>query len=134
MSEITRLDERLGDGSRLLSDPAECLEDVHTLLKLLKAENITDALQIAIGHGDQARAKVFAQKAYDARLCCEGDDSLLTIRMKSLVARPAEYRLFGMSSRWRLSKEMIPKTLEGEEFEAWLWRRKTDRMYHGVRS
>jgi hypothetical protein len=131
-SEITRLDELLGDGSRLLSNPAKCLEDVHTLLKLLEAENITDArvprayydaLQIAIAHGDQARAKVFAQKAYDARLCCEGDDSPLTIRMKSLVARPAEHRLFGTSSRWRLSEKMIPKTLEGEEFEAWLWRR-----------
>ncbi|KAH8198328.1 hypothetical protein TruAng_007483 [Truncatella angustata] len=68
-SEITRLDELLGDGSRLLSNPAKCLEDVHTLLKLLEAENITDArvprayydaLQIAIAYGDQARAKVFA--------------------------------------------------------------------------
>jgi hypothetical protein len=43
--------------------------------------------------------------------------------MNSLVARRAEHGLFGTSSRLRLSEEMIPKTLEGEEFEAWLWRR-----------
>jgi SET domain len=127
--EITRLDELIGDGSRLFSNPDRCLEDVHTLLKLLEVENITDArvprayydaLQIAIAHGDQARAKVFAQRAYEARLCCEGGDSPLTTRMKSLVARPTEHRLFGTSSRWRLSKKMIPKTLEGERLEAWL--------------
>jgi len=131
-SEIKRLDELIGDESRLFSNPDRCLEDVHTLLALLEAENITDArvprayydaLQIAIAHGDQARAKVFAQRAYEARLCCEGDDSPLTTRMKSLVTRPAEHRLFGTSSRWRLSEKMIPKTLEGERFEAWLWRR-----------
>lgn len=131
-SEIKRLDELIGDGSRLFSNPDRCLEDVHTLLALLEAENITDArvprayydaLQIAIAHGDQARAKVFAQRAYEARLCCEGDDSPLTARMQSLVARPAEHRLFGTSSRWRLSEKMIPKTLEGEKFETWLWRR-----------
>jgi hypothetical protein len=131
-SEIQRLDELLGDGSRLLSNPGRCLEDVHTLLALLEAENITDArlprayydaFQIAIAHGDQARAKVFAQRAYEARLCCEGEDSPLTTRMKCLVARPAGHRLFGTSNRWKLSEKMVPKTLEGEEFEAWLWRR-----------
>jgi hypothetical protein len=82
-----------------------------------------DAFQIAIAHGDQARAKVFAQRAYEARLCCEGEDSPLTTRMKCLVARPAGHRLFGTSNRWKLSEKMVPKTLEGEEFEAWLWRR-----------
>jgi len=132
LREIERLDELLGDGSRLLFNPDRCLEDVHTLLILLEAENITDArlprayydaFQIAIAHGDQARAKVFAQRAYEGRLCCEGDDSPLTARTKSLMARPAEHRLFGTSSGWKLSEKMIPKTLEGERFEAWLWRR-----------
>jgi len=131
-SEIKRLDELLGDGSRLLFNPGRCLEDVYALLALLEAENITDAslprayydaFQIAIAHGDQARAKVFAQRAYESRLCCEGEDSPLTIRMKSLVVRPAEHRLFGTSTSWKLSEKMVPKTLEGEKFEAWLWRR-----------
>jgi hypothetical protein len=57
------------------------------------------------------------------------DDSPLTARMKSLVARPAEHRLFGTSSRWRLSEKMIPKTLEGESFGAWLWD-ETDSAYY----
>jgi hypothetical protein len=131
-SEIKRLDELVGDGSRLLFNPNRCLEDIHTMLTLLEAENITDArlprayydaFQIAIAHGDQARAKVFAQRAYEGRLCCEGDDSPLTARMKSLVARPAGHRLFGTSSSWKLSEKMIPKKLEAEKFVAWLWRR-----------
>ena len=58
-SEIKRLDELIGDGSRLLYDPDRCLKDVHTLLILLKVKNITDArlpktyydtFQIAIVH------------------------------------------------------------------------------------
>jgi hypothetical protein len=65
--------------------------------------------------------------ANEARLCCEKDIVgrmlALTARAKSLVARQAEHRLFGTSSRWRLSEKMIPKTLVGERFEAWLWRR-----------
>jgi hypothetical protein len=104
--EIKQLDDLLGNRSCLFSYLDRCLED--------------DAFQIAIAHGDQARARVFAQRAYEGRLCCEGDDSSLTARMKSLVARPAEHRLFGTSSRWRLSEKTIPKTLEGEKFEAWL--------------
>jgi len=37
--------------------------------------------------------------------------------MKFLVARPVEYRLFGTSTSWKLSEKMVPKTLEGENFE-----------------
>lgn len=132
--EIKRLDDLISDGSRLFSHPDRCLKHVHTILALLEAENMTDmrsprayydAFQIAIAHGDQARARVFAQRAYEGNLCCEGDDSPMTVHTKSLVVRPAEHRLFGMSSRWRLPENMIPKTLEGERFEAWLWRRNT---------
>ncbi|KAF4633788.1 hypothetical protein G7Y89_g4333 [Cudoniella acicularis] len=131
-SEIKRLDDLISDGSRLLSHPDKCLEDVHTLLTLLEAENITntqtprayhDAFQIAIIHGDQARAKVFAQRAYEATLCCEGDNSPRTAYVKSLVAKPAADRLFRTSNRWRLSENMIPEILEGERVEAWVWRR-----------
>lgn len=42
-NETKRLDELIGDGSRLLLDPDRCLEDAHTLLTLLEAQNITDA-------------------------------------------------------------------------------------------
>jgi hypothetical protein len=37
-----RLNDLIGDGSRLFSHLDRCLEDVHTLLTLLEAENITD--------------------------------------------------------------------------------------------
>ncbi|KAF8856367.1 SET domain-containing protein [Acephala macrosclerotiorum] len=121
--EIQRLDDRIGDGFRLVSHPDKCLEDVHNLLTLLEAENITDARVPRAYYDAFQQERVFAQRAYEAKLCCEGDDSPQTAYVKSLVAKPAAHRLFGTSNRWRLSEKMIPKTLEGENFEAWLWSR-----------
>ena len=34
-----------------------------------------DAFQVAVAHGDIARASIFAQRAYQARMVCEGEDS-----------------------------------------------------------
>lgn len=72
LTEIARLDEMIGDGIRVLHTPFACLRDAHTLLRLLEGEHIDkamiarlyyDAFQIVIANGDQARAKVFAERA-----------------------------------------------------------------------
>ncbi|KAK3669538.1 hypothetical protein LTR78_010592 [Recurvomyces mirabilis] len=76
------------------------LKSVRVLLELLDQEGITDtsiprayydAFQIAIAHGDKARAKVFAERAYAARVIAEGDDSPETTKLKRLVKRPTEH-------------------------------------------
>ncbi len=81
-----------------------------------------DAFQTAIAHGDQARAKTFAERAYAARLCCEGKDSPATLQMKLLAESSKSHRLFGMSKKWRQNETRISKGLEDEEFEKWVWR------------
>jgi len=64
---------------RIISTPLVCLRDsdAHELLRLLGEEDIIDArvprlyydaFQVAIANGDQARARVFAQRAHAARV------------------------------------------------------------------
>jgi hypothetical protein len=64
-----------------------------------------DAYDIAIESGDKQRARVFAERTYDARHLIEGDNSPVTIRMK----RVAE----GLS--------IEAQGLSGVAFENWLW-------------
>jgi len=111
--------------------PQQHLQQVRTLVGLLEAEKISDArlprtyydtFQTVIAHGDQARAKVFAERAYAARLCCEGEDSPTTLKMKRLVENTKSHQLFGTSKQWRQNETKVPKGLGEEEFEKWLWR------------
>jgi hypothetical protein len=82
-----------------------------------------DVFQIAIVHGDQVRASVFAGRGYDVRLVCDGDDSLDTQTMKNFQVDPHTQFNFGASSLiWRASKGDILEGLSETEFEDWLWR------------
>lgn len=130
--EIARLDAILGSGTTIVSAPLSCLNNAHKLLTLLKEENITDprvarlwydAFQIAIANGDEARAKLFAERAYTERVIVEGEDSPDTARMKQFAARPASHRLYGTTMKWRRPAEKIPQGMSEEEFENWLWKK-----------
>ncbi|KAL1865026.1 hypothetical protein Daus18300_007373 [Diaporthe australafricana] len=131
---IQRLDDAVGDPSRMATTPVESLRDCHSLLRTLEKEYdghtgahacrlYYDALQICIAHGDQARASTFAEKAYKARVCCDGEDSPETKRMKSLSLKPTDHTSYGACSmKWRLKKNMVPKGVDETQFEAWLFR------------
>ncbi|KAF9733861.1 set domain-containing protein 5 [Paraphaeosphaeria minitans] len=84
LNEITRLDEIIGDGMSIVTTPIACLYHARRVLELLKEEQIEDAriprlyydaFQIAIANGDEARAKVFTERAYATRVILEGEDS-----------------------------------------------------------
>jgi len=131
--QMQRLDDAIGDPARVMSRPEDCLADCHSLLQVLEEEfsgaagtligrAYYDAFQICITHGDQARASVFAERGYEARVLCEGEDSPATRNMKALRGNPAGHRNFGASRRWRTGKGMVPKGLDAEGFEKWLWR------------
>ena len=131
LEEIQRLDERIGDGFHLMSQPRQHLQWVHSLLLLLDAENISDArlprayydaFQTVIAQGDQARAKVFAERAYEARRYCEGEDSETALFVKQLAADPRGHRLFGASKAWAQGTTKIPEGRKSNEFEKWLWK------------
>lgn len=131
--QINRLDSSIGNASTVLNKPDDALAACHSLAELLKEEYDVsvgvrlarlyyDAFQICITHGDQARASVFATLAYESRVVCEGEDSPAVGRMKGFMANPKSHRNFGTSKRWRTEKTMVPKSLDDEAFDQWLWR------------
>ena len=131
LKEIQRLDERIGDGLHLISQPGQHLQWVHSLLLLLDAENISDArlprayydaFQTVVAQGDHARAKVFAERVYEARRCCEGEDSETALFVKQLAADPRGPRLFGTSNAWAQGTTKIPEGWKSNDFENWLWK------------
>lgn len=131
LETIAQIDNTLGNGRRIMSKPLECLHDAHKVFRMLNDEGITgsrisriynDALQITIAHGDQARAKVFAQRAYDWRLVLEGEDSPETMRLKRIIDNPASHGLYDAEMSWAQPVEATPQGLSETDFEKWLWR------------
>jgi hypothetical protein len=131
--QIQLLDDAIGDPLRVLMRPEEGLADCYSLLQVLKEEFkgsagvlisrlYYDAFQISISHGDQARASCFAERGYRSRVMCEGEDSPETRDIKSLIENPAGHMNFGASNRWKTAKGLVPKGLDTDEFEKWLWR------------
>ncbi|KAJ5642620.1 hypothetical protein N7490_006620 [Penicillium lividum] len=105
-TEIQILDEAIGNPFCMMSTPHESLHNCYSLLRVLEQEFdgyagaliarlYYDAFQICIAHMDQARASIFAERAYQARFICEGEDSPETERMKSLASEPADHSSFG---------------------------------------
>jgi SET domain len=133
--QIQRLDTAIGDPDRVMHKPDESMADCRRLLGLLEEEYYQgcataliprlyyDAFQISIMHGDRARAGVFAKRAYQYRVLCEGEDSPATRQAKGLMQDPAGHGSFGASMRWRTGRGGMPKGLNEAAFEEWLWRR-----------
>lgn len=115
-------------------NPSASIADCHSLRQALEEEFdgnddasfsrlYYDAFQISVAHGDQARAVVFAERAYNARIVCEGEDSLETERMKKLMQNPASHASFGCySMRCKTKKGAVPNGLDSIAFERWLWK------------
>lgn len=131
--QIQQLDNTIGDPERVMNKPHDSLADCQHLLQLVEEEYdgsgspliarlYYDAFQVSITHGDQARANMFAKRGYDSRITCEGEDSPETQKMKNLMANPAQHRSFGASKKWKTGKGLIPKGLDSDKFEKWLWR------------
>ena len=133
--KIQSLDQSIGDGSRVMSVPLQALHDVHKLLNILQQEAITDAsvprayydaFQIAVTHGDIARASIFAERAGSSRAVLEGNDSPTVQKMQKLSRNPSQHMAYGFSSKWRTTRGEIPKDLDEAEFERWLWKEPTE--------
>ncbi|KAI0024474.1 hypothetical protein F4780DRAFT_603510 [Xylariomycetidae sp. FL0641] len=131
---IQLLQSKVDNPFVVIFDPLFCLRVCDELASVLIEEYRSDsfdvprvyydAFQVAIAHGDQARARTFAEMAYKARVTCEGEDSPETQRMKELMRNPAAHPSFGgCSMKWRTSKTSQPKGLSTADFEKWLWRR-----------
>ncbi|RBR26233.1 uncharacterized protein FIESC28_01016 [Fusarium coffeatum] len=131
--EIQALDHSIGNGSAVLHAPLKMLQRVQRLLHLLTCEGIGDAtvprayydaFQIAITHGDQARAKVFAERALSARVLVEGYDSPEVEKLQKLSNDPSQHASHSLTTRLVSTIDEIPADMKDDDFEAWLWSEK----------
>ncbi|EHK40673.1 uncharacterized protein TrAtP1_013336 [Trichoderma atroviride] len=80
------------------------------------------AFQVAIKNGDTARAKIFVERAYAARVLVEGDDSPEAEKVAALVEQPTLHPLYKPSDD--VSEVEIPQGVSEAEFEDWLWQQR----------
>ncbi|KAK1712226.1 uncharacterized protein BDZ83DRAFT_723684 [Colletotrichum acutatum] len=131
LNRITYLDDQIGDGIRIVSTPLACFRMAHEMKLLMEEEGIADArvprlyydaLQIVIANGDEARARVFAERASAERPIMEGSDSAVVHRLNKYAADPSSHALHDMSEQWRQGVNTIPQGLNEQDFGKWLWR------------
>lgn len=131
LSKATQLDEAIGNSKRVMMTPEKALADCRALLELYAQEGIADtriprlyydAFQICVMHADAARARVFARKSREARVLCEGEDGTEAGEMISLIENPQSHENYGATSKWKTGVDNVPKNMEEEAFEKWLWR------------
>lgn len=96
-------------------EPETALHLLHKMFGLFDDEGIwdariarayKDAYEIASKNEDESRARVFAERAYDARRVIEGDDSPVTVKIKQAAEK--------------LSAQP-PQGMNEAELEDWLW-------------
>ncbi|KAK0631394.1 hypothetical protein B0T14DRAFT_532178 [Immersiella caudata] len=82
-----------------------------------------DVVDILLANADVARASVFAKKERALRVVMEGEDGTRTTELKGVMERPRDNMRFGYRSwDWLSDVSEVPKGLEEEAFESWLWR------------
>ncbi|EME42015.1 hypothetical protein DOTSEDRAFT_72943 [Dothistroma septosporum NZE10] len=123
------LDEAIGDAKVVRQTPERALEDCRALLQIYQEEQIYDlrlprlyydAFQICAMHGDRARAAIFARRARETRVNCEGAESTEAERLHVLAQDPTKYENAGVTSKWKSKIADVPQESDG--FEKWLWR------------
>lgn len=134
LDEIFKLDGLIGrDGLMgILSAPLRILRYVDQQICLYNEQGpndvglpraFLDAAQIAIAHGDLARARILTERAALGWTVLEGDDSSEVLQNRALSRDPSKHELYGMSTKWKAAVDDIPQGLDSKEFEDWLWRR-----------
>jgi hypothetical protein len=141
LDEIYRLDGLIGghgvDG--ILSIPLRTLRYVDQQVRLYNEQGpedvglpraFLDASQIAIANGDLARGRIFMEMALSGWQTSSGDDSTKVIEHRTLAQDPSKHELYGISKRigipmkWSTKVDEVPRGLEPNDFEDWLWKRK----------
>lgn len=134
--EIQKLDNQVNSPMVHLYDPLNTLHNVERCLKLMMQEGIEDvsvpdiyfvAFQVAISHGDEARAKVFADRALYNRRTVEGYDSPIVGRLEQLSNHPFRHLSYGITSKWKSSIFDAPTGFSRADFDLWLWRQEKPR-------
>jgi hypothetical protein len=72
-------------------------------------------------HGDVARASAFAKRYVELKIISEGPESTNAMEVEEFVKDPRKYKR-SETQRWKTSLDEIPRDLDEEAFENWLWR------------
>ncbi|CAE7022290.1 hypothetical protein P3342_005016 [Pyrenophora teres f. teres] len=82
----------------------------------------SNPVRLAISYENKARTTVFAEKAHKLRIICTGKDGDKVQAIKCLMSYPASHEYYGLSKEWRFAKDAVPRGLNEEGSEKWLWR------------
>lgn len=114
-------------------DYHQLLCDARSILNLLSIEyngftsvqeyiQYSQTFQLAVAYGDQARASVFARRAFTARSVYGGPNSVEAQELLSFANMPARHGTFQhLGSSWKSEVDEIPQGLNNEQFEDWLF-------------
>ncbi|KAL3418128.1 set domain-containing protein 5 [Phlyctema vagabunda] len=131
LTKVQEYDDQIGDSRRVHLKPEDALADCRKLLTIYEEEGISDtrlprlyydAFQICVLHSDQARAKTFANRYRSLKVLAEGADSVDALEIMPFARKPSSHDSFGATKKWAQSLKQIPKDLDAENFEKWLWR------------
>ncbi|KAL2067522.1 hypothetical protein VTL71DRAFT_1947 [Oculimacula yallundae] len=117
---------------RLTIQHENCLSDLREMKGLLQdiyrnspgtalAWVYFTASEVAASQSDLARASVFAERAYEARVVCEGVIHQLVLWCGKVGADLRLHEGYGSTDFRETSVDMVPLGLGVEEFEEWLW-------------
>lgn len=134
LDEILQLDRLISDSGLMgiLTAPLQTLRLVDRQVSLYNEQGpndaglpraFLDAAQIAIANGDQARGRIFAEKAMLGWTILGGDDGANVLENKALSKDPSKHMLYGRSMKWKTAVDDVPLGMDSTEFENWLWRR-----------
>ncbi|KAK4195983.1 SET domain-containing protein [Triangularia verruculosa] len=129
LAEIEYIDGMLGYMGSKVIGYGKVLHLLRKMFDLFEEEGIWngsvprayyDAFQLACMHGDQLRAKIFAERVLEARIIIEGDDSPEVPTLRKLAENPSlhgSYRMLSHSPKGIRT----PKNFDGLEVDDWLW-------------
>ncbi|KAK0672101.1 hypothetical protein QBC41DRAFT_268860 [Cercophora samala] len=125
--EVAVIEDQLGRGSGSFHY-GRALALLWEMFRVLEVEGVWDqsipkayfvAFQIACMYGDETRARVFAERALEARVSMEGEDSPEVVRLRGYVEHPS------LLASWQLRAKcpdgLVPPPLMEGEVDDWLW-------------
>ncbi|KAJ8129226.1 hypothetical protein O1611_g4403 [Lasiodiplodia mahajangana] len=135
LDRIHQLDGLISQGVALgvfLSSPLQVLRYVDEQVRLYNEQGpndaglpraFFDAAQVTIANGDLARGRIFAERAVSGWRKNGGSDCQEVLQFGRLANNPSTFEMYGVSTKWKTAIEEVPRGLEQEAFEDWLWRR-----------
>jgi len=82
-----------------------------------------NAARMAILYGEKARASVFGRRAYILKVICMGEDREDVQDIKDFMDNPTSHEEFGLLRERNSFGDTVPKDLDKNDFEKWLWLR-----------